>query len=691
MTTPIDNATFTPTDATSTHAVHAQHHQELARLAGNQFSPMNYQAVGDGVADDTAALAAAIAAAGSTGIVVSPPGKTYLISATLTVSAAGRIDLAGSTIKKKSTMTTEAIRVNAAGVVVRNLVVDGNKAAGATGNGIIAVAAGAVLENVVVKNSTQSGIYLSGGSATCKSVVSTGHSVDGFMVDSSGVLSLDSRCEGSSNGRAGVTLIAGGDGCEINGTFKRNVIAGVWVFQGNKGHIGYVYAEDNDNYNVMFQRQGFTGIQITDWLIGTLETKDQGKTGSVTSGANAYFSGCGNFQVGTVLSRGGNGWGLALVADTADCAFGTAICDNTGAADTDPGITFQQSAVRNTIGYAMVRGHSWAVSFSEENAPFDNNYNTIALLHAHSCPWGGVIFSGGSFNRIGRFVAYNCGNNDPTLSQGLAHFIRQVGATSDQVQGNVIGWLEHRSSKTTHVSTDTSLSMVYCDANVSRNYVLDGLAGGAASDVIDLNGGNSVSLRPLKRVAQLEALDAGWAGGAANAIAGQFVEGVGGWRLVGTGAAPAISKAVALDLSAMDDSEWFRVAVNIENVADKHTATPIIVRFGNAGDTAYFQTFLLPQAIQKNGLQYVYLRKGAFTTVGAPTWAVIAKITLFVVSAGANTFAVTFDDLVRTARSQNTTHIDATKPVGGRAGDVLTATGKLWTNDAGTWKSVVVA
>jgi hypothetical protein len=78
---------------------------------GPSFSLSNY-ATGDGVTDDQAGITAALAAAGSTGVVTSPPGKTYLIASRITVSTSGaRLDLNGSTIKKKSTMTTDAINV----------------------------------------------------------------------------------------------------------------------------------------------------------------------------------------------------------------------------------------------------------------------------------------------------------------------------------------------------------------------------------------------------------------------------------------------------------------------------------------------------------------------------------------------------------------------------------------------------
>jgi hypothetical protein len=60
------------------------------------FSVRNYGAVGNGVADDTAAIAATIAAAGGAGTILFPEG-TYLVSSSLTFTAATKF-LPGATI-----------------------------------------------------------------------------------------------------------------------------------------------------------------------------------------------------------------------------------------------------------------------------------------------------------------------------------------------------------------------------------------------------------------------------------------------------------------------------------------------------------------------------------------------------------------------------------------------------------------
>jgi hypothetical protein len=680
---------------------------DAVQLAFNKretiYNPISFGAVGNGIADDTTAWVNTIAAAGANGRIVSPPGKTYLLSSTLTISVNGvRIDLAGSTLKKKSTMAATMFIVSADDVVLRNAKMDGNMAAGATGVGFSSSGTDVVLENVSVSNMAGGyGVSCSAGTLYCRSVRANNNGTtfdncDGFAAFGTGVMNLDINCVAVGNTRAGFFCNTTGQGHRVNGTFGRNQIAGVFIYQGDKGHSDFIYAYDNDYQGVVCDVGGEARF-ISDWQFGTIIAVDQGLTGVITSGANVEMIGSQRWHIGTIITRGGGGYALAFSGGAVDNFVGLLLADNIGGIDTDPGLTFQGSALRNHVGKAVIKGHSWALTISEENPPFDNNYNTIGELYAQDCPWGAASISGGSFNRIGRLVAVNCGTADPTLALGLVQFVRQQGIggprpTADQVQGNVIHWLEHRSSKTNHAFVNTPMALVYCDADVSRNRVVDGFAGGALTDVTDINGGNSISLRPMKRISQIEALDAGWSNGASNTTAGQFAEGTGGWRLVGTAAAPSISKGItAIDLSAMDDSEWFRITVNIENVTDKHVSTPILINMGNAADTAVFQAYIPAQAFLKNGLQYMYIRKGAFVPIlGSPSWANIGKIVFFVASAGANTFAVTFDDFVRTARSQNTTYIDATRPVGGKAGDVLVAAGKVWVNDAGTWKSATV-
>jgi hypothetical protein len=49
------------------------------------------------------------------------------------------------------------------------------------------------------------------------------------------------------------------------------------------------------------------------------------------------------------------------------------------------------------------------------------------------------------------------------------------------------------------------------------------------------------------------------------------------------------------------------------------------------------------------------------------------------------------DDTFRSAAALGTAHVAAVTPTGGASGDIKIGNGKIWVNDAGTWKSVAVA
>jgi hypothetical protein len=255
--------------------IHASTINDLAdavNKVGPSYSLFSY-ATGDGVTDDQAGIVAALTAAGSTGVVTSPPGKTYLVGSSFTVT--GRFDLNGSTIKKKSTMTnTEAMLLTGSNAVVRNVVVEGNKAAGATGS-CIRVTGTATLENVTVQNSTTYGVDADTGSnVTCRNVTASGHTLDGFLAQNTasgtgGILNMDVRCVGNNNGRSGVLIYRGGNGCRINGTFFRNSTIGVWINTGDNGTSDWIYGYDNDYQNVLVDN-ATAGLGAADWKFGTI-------------------------------------------------------------------------------------------------------------------------------------------------------------------------------------------------------------------------------------------------------------------------------------------------------------------------------------------------------------------------------------------------------------------------------------
>jgi hypothetical protein len=389
--------------------------------------------VGDGVADDQPVLQTfvnLVSAAGG-GYCNVAPGMTCLLASTLTIPANVKLEMNGSQIKKKSTMTTAAINVTGSSVSIVNLKLDGNKAGGATGEGITWAGFGGQLVNSQITNCRVHGV-ISTGSLTARNTTSSGHGsvlgdASGFFASGSGLIVTDALCVGNNNTQSGVLLNTTATGCHVDGTFNRNALAGVWVYKGNAGTSTIIIADDNDYQNVTAD-QGVAGIAITDWKFGMIIASNQGVTGVVTSGSSVEFKGCSRFQCGTIITRGGGGYGLALASGdgiggtgfgTSDSSFGNVICDNTGAFDTDPGVTLQYGCKRNHFASVSVRGHSRAITISEETAPVGNDNNTFAVVDAANCPYGVIDIRGGNYNTFGRIVGRDCGNARPDDLKGM--------------------------------------------------------------------------------------------------------------------------------------------------------------------------------------------------------------------------------------------------------------------------------
>lgn len=96
------------------------------------LSVSDFGAVGDGLTDDSAALQAAIDAAGTESWLRFPREGTYAIASGLTIPTGARIDLEGSTILRQAGSTWTGVQhmltaLNASDIVIRNGKIDGNK------------------------------------------------------------------------------------------------------------------------------------------------------------------------------------------------------------------------------------------------------------------------------------------------------------------------------------------------------------------------------------------------------------------------------------------------------------------------------------------------------------------------------------------------------------------------------------
>lgn len=160
--------------------------ESAAATYGTPVSVRSWGARGNGVADDTAAIQAAIKAAGSAAAVYFPAG-TYLISAPLNLMSGGTYVGAGmATVIKQANGANQARLLQwPSGTnsycLLADMVIDGNRANNATTTcyGVYAFALQySVLRNVRVQNVNGDGYRLDGASGGFANTTSTVHLVD---------------------------------------------------------------------------------------------------------------------------------------------------------------------------------------------------------------------------------------------------------------------------------------------------------------------------------------------------------------------------------------------------------------------------------------------------------------------------------------------------------------------------------
>jgi len=163
-------------------------------------------------------------------------------------------------------------------------------------------------------------------------------------------------------------------------------------------------------------------------------------------------------------------------------------------------------------------------------------------------------------------------------------------------------------------------------------------------------------LLPLgaKYIADMEitAGEATWAGSGVTETT-TVKEGVESRKLTSTGAAVSmtLTPTTAWDLvngllQALDytTADYINFWVNIDDTTKLDTATTYI-RFGNTGDTVYFQLTAANWGTLANGWNQIHVLKSAFTATGAADWATIAKMTITTDATGANTVVTIYDDV----------------------------------------------
>lgn len=155
-----------------------------------------------------------------------------------------------------------------------------------------------------------------------------------------------------------------------------------------------------------------------------------------------------------------------------------------------------------------------------------------------------------------------------------------------------------------------------------------------------------------KYIADMEVGEATWAGGSTSTT---VREGTQSRTTTTTGVAVdmTLTPAAAWDLTdgLLDAADYSTTTSRISFFVNFDTVTGLdltttLIRFGNAADTAYFESVasVANWGTLVAGWNRVQIPKSSFTTTGAPSWASIAKMTLRLDSTGATIIAI-WDDV----------------------------------------------
>ncbi len=163
------------------------------------------------------------------------------------------------------------------------------------------------------------------------------------------------------------------------------------------------------------------------------------------------------------------------------------------------------------------------------------------------------------------------------------------------------------------------------------------------------------------------------------------------WQSAGTGsAAAAATLAAVLDLFAVNSLPVF-VNVNGHGWDHDGTKSGSAIKVGSNAN----QGFLYVNAYYNSGTKYtraghagrvnVDIQNGGIQFYTAPNGSQDAAMTETL------QFSIDESGNCRAVGAVGHQHVGAATPTGGSSGDVKIGNGKIWVNDAGTWKSAAIA
>jgi hypothetical protein len=453
--------------------------------------PIN--AVGDGVANDTAAIHAARDAAGVGGHVYLDAG-TYLCE-DLTFNVANQTWFGPGTIKRRGLVSpVVGIDVTAAGVKFRDFKLDGIVTTGvgtstntsATLSGLAdtsqvavgqSVIGAGIPTNAVVLSKTAStvvmdraatasasgvtftfavpgigiGVETTGATLDCFGVESANNGGNGFHGTVGAVLKTDRHCIARGNGASGWQLTkTAATGCHLAGKAINNTVVGARVES---------IEVTSDYFSASLGIGGF-GLTVGDTSVSPVPTRCSfdfvhiiGGTSVTGTGVELY--GAQHCAFGTIVCQRIGGYGLALTRTTDGTApmynnFGTVISSSAGASDSDPSVHLSGGATRNTFGLVVAAG-TFAVSMNEGVTPIPT-HNVFEEVVAIECSYGVIRTEGASYNTFRKVTSIDCYTTLPGTYPALVWFNDAVGTTT----GNLVESFYHRTTTTTAVGNTSS-------------------------------------------------------------------------------------------------------------------------------------------------------------------------------------------------------------------------------------------
>ena len=476
-------------------------------VASPTFNVKAYGAVGNGVADDTTALANAITAAVAVGgVVVSEAGKTYLVASTLTISGSCRFDFNGSTIKKSGSFTAgakdAAIDVTGTNVTLRNLTVDGNTQAHTTPIGInwSATATGGKAYDCNVINSTGSSLgyawnILGAGFYgvnlwAINALPTLGTSIGFRVVSTADVTLLNMKAVSHDFG----VYAAASDRFTLSGSADE---CGEGLLAANFGAIQYdwfiPYFKATNGYNF--------GIRLYDLYranCGTLEGSKCGETFSTPSATGICIAGCQDSSFDYLVGNMNEGYDVEFISGAVStctrCSVGTITSNGSFSPDNDPGVVITDGTTYLSIGVINCFQKTVALTFAE-GASAGAKYNTVGILYAQLIPYVAVFFTGGQYNYVGQIITRECFNRSDGLSPHTYPGLVVFNSGSFGCQNNTVGYIDHFNATSPPGGTVTPYTMAYFDATASTNSVVGysrTTPGNVTALYIDLNGTNTV-------------------------------------------------------------------------------------------------------------------------------------------------------------------------------------------------------